>query len=66
MVRGYTSNGAYQLRIENLVGSIENGKLADLLVFDENLFEADRYEIWQIKPSIEVMEGELIRGALPE
>ena len=66
MVRGYTSNGAYQLRIENLVGSIENGKLADLLVFDENLFEADRYEIWQIKPSIVVMDGELIRGALPE
>jgi predicted amidohydrolase YtcJ len=66
LVRGYTSNGAYQLRIENLVGSIENGKLADLLVFDENLFEADHYEIWQIEPSIVVIEGELIRGALPE
>ena len=66
LIRGYTSNGAYQLRMENEIGSIETGKLADFLVFDENLFDVDRYEIWKIKPSIVVMEGELIRGSLPE
>ncbi len=66
MIRGYTTNGAYQLRMENEIGSIETGKLADLLVLDENLFDADRYEIWKIKPSIVIMEGELIRGSLPE
>lgn len=66
LLRGYTSNGAYQLRMENEIGSIEEGKLADLLVFDEDLFDADRYEIWKFKPSIVMMEGALIRGALRE
>jgi len=66
MVWGYTANGAYQLRMENEIGSIETGKLADLLVLDENLFDVDRYEIWKIKPSVVMMEGELIRGSLPE
>ncbi len=66
MIRGYTTNGAYQLRMENEIGSIETGKLADLLVLDENLFDVDRYEIWKIKPSIVIMDGELIRGSLPQ
>jgi hypothetical protein len=66
MIRGYTTNGAYQLRMENEIGSIETGKLADLLVLDENLFDLDRYKIWKIKPSIVIMDGELIRGSLPQ
>ena len=66
LVRGYTANGAYQLRMENEIGSVEVGKLADLLVFDENLFDVDRYAIWKIKPSIVMMEGEVIRGSLPQ
>jgi predicted amidohydrolase YtcJ len=66
LIRGYTSNGAYQLRVESEVGSIEKGKLADLLVFDTNLFDADRYDIWKIKPAVVMMEGELLQGSLPE
>ncbi len=64
MIRGYTINGAYQLRMEDQIGSIETGKLADLVVLDENLFEMDRYEILNVKPSVVVMEGEVIHGAL--
>jgi predicted amidohydrolase YtcJ len=65
MIRGYTINGAYQLRMEDEIGSIETGKLADLVVLDDNLFEMDRYEILDVKPSAVIMEGELIHGALP-
>jgi predicted amidohydrolase YtcJ len=65
MVRGYTINGAHQFRLENQIGSIEVGKLADLVVLDDNLFEMDRYEIHKIKPSAVMMEGELIHGELP-
>jgi hypothetical protein len=65
MIRGYTINGAYQLRMEDEIGSIETGKLADLVVLDDNLFEMDRYEILNVKPSAVIMEGELIHGALP-
>ena len=65
MVRGYTINGAHQFRMENQIGSIEIGKVADLVVLDDNLFEMNRYEIHKIKPSAVMMEGELIHGELP-
>jgi len=66
MIRGYTINGAHQFRLENDIGSIEVGKIADLVVLDDNLFDMDRYEIWKIKPSAVIMEGKLIQGSLPE
>jgi len=66
LIEGYTRNGAYQLRKENKIGSIEVGKLADLVVLEKNLFEVDRYEIWKVKPSTVMMEGKVIQGSLPE
>ena len=65
LIAGYTQNGAYQLRMENNIGSIETGKLADLVVLDDNLFDIDSDEIWKIKPAAVLMEGEVIQGALP-
>ncbi len=64
LVKGYTLNGAYQLRMDDQLGSIEVGKLADLVVLDRNLFEIDRYEIHEVRPEAVIMEGEIIRGSL--
>lgn len=66
MIEGYTRNGAYQLRRENDLGSIEVGKLADLVVLDNDLFEIDQYEIWKTEPSAVLMEGNAIQGSLPD
>jgi len=66
LIAGYTQSGAYQLRMENQIGSIETGKLADLVVLNNNLFDIDRYEIWKVKPVAVLMEGAIIQGALPE
>lgn len=66
LIAGYTQNAAYQMRMESQIGSIETGKLADLLVLDENLFDLDSNEIWKVKPAAVLMEGEVIHGALPE
>ncbi len=66
LIAGYTQNGAYQLRMENEIGSIETGKLADLVVLNDNLFDIDSDKIWQVKPAAVLMEGEVIQGALPE
>ena len=66
LIAGYTKNAAYQMRMESQIGSIETGKLADLLVLDENLFDLDSNEIWKVKPAAVLMEGEVIHGALPE
>ncbi|HJO04398.1 MAG TPA: amidohydrolase family protein [Acidobacteriota bacterium] len=64
LLKGYTLSGAYQLRMEDQLGSIEVGKLADLVVLDRNLFEIDRYEIHEVRPEAVILEGEIIRGSL--
>jgi predicted amidohydrolase YtcJ len=63
---GYTQNGAYQMRLEGEIGSIEKGKLADLVLLDDNLFDIDSDRIWKTKPAAVLMEGKVIRGAWPE
>jgi hypothetical protein len=65
IIRGYTIGGATQLRMNDDIGSIEVGKLADLVVLDRNLFEIDRYEIAEATPEAVLMEGEVIHGSLP-
>jgi len=64
LIKGYTLSGAYQLRMEDQLGSIEVGKLADMVVLDRNLFEVDRYEIHTVRPEAVFMEGEIIRGSV--
>ncbi len=66
LIRGYTLNGAYQLRMDDRIGSIEVGKLADLVVLEKNLFEVDRYEISKVKPETVIMEGKIIYGELQD
>ena len=64
MIRGYTTDGAYPFRLEDQIGSIEPGKLADLIVFEADLFTLDRTELHKVKPAAVMMEGELIHGEL--
>jgi predicted amidohydrolase YtcJ len=66
LIRGYTINGAYQLRMEDRIGSIEIGKAADLVILKENLFEIDPYAIHQIRPDAVVMAGRLMQGNLDQ
>ena len=64
LIRGYTINGAYQLRMEDRIGSIETGKAADLVILKENPFETDPYAIHQIRPDAVVMAGASMQGNL--
>ena len=66
LLEGYTQNGAYQLRLEEKLGSIEKGKLADFVILNKDLFKVDPYEIFKLKPSVVVMEGKVIQGSFPE
>lgn len=65
LIRGYTLNGAAQLGLENDLGSIEVGKIADLVVLDRNIFETPPSQIKSTRPTAVLMEGILINGALP-
>jgi predicted amidohydrolase YtcJ len=51
MLLGYTINGARQLGIQERKGSIEVGKDADFLVFEEDLLTAEHEGFSHIKPS---------------
>jgi predicted amidohydrolase YtcJ len=65
MIRGYTLNGAAQLGLESELGSIEVGKIADLVVLDRNLFEVLPDQIKSARPTAILMEGRLTSGSLP-
>jgi predicted amidohydrolase YtcJ len=60
---GYTKNGAYQLRMEEQLGSIQIGMLADFVVLDADLFAIESDRIASLKPRVVVMEGKVIQGS---
>jgi predicted amidohydrolase YtcJ len=49
MIASFTINGAYANFLENTTGSIEVGKMADLIVLDKNLFNIPVDEISKVK-----------------
>ena len=65
LVKGYTANGAYQLRLEQQLGSIEKGKAADLLVLNKNLFTSDIAQLYKLQPTAVLMNGRVMQGSLP-
>lgn len=59
-LRAYTINAAYVMRQEEIVGSIEVGKEADLIILDRNLFDIPTAQISQTKVTATYLQGELI------
>ncbi|NIB38282.1 amidohydrolase [Pseudomaricurvus alkylphenolicus] len=60
LIRGYTLGSAYQLRMEDQIGSLEVGKKADFVVLDKNLFETDPYTFSDVKVTMTVMDGNVV------
>ena len=58
LLTGYTINGAKQCSWENITGSIEVGKSADMVVLDKNLYEIPVETIHETEPLITVFRGE--------
>lgn len=49
VVKGYTVNGAYLTFREKETGTIEAGKLADIIVLDQDIFTCDVFHIYKTK-----------------
>lgn len=64
LIKGYTINSARVLRLEDKIGSIEEGKYADLVILGDNIFQIDPYEIHNIVPDAVIVEGEVVKGKL--
>ena len=61
MILGYTINGAKQLGIEASKGSIEVGKDADFLIFDNDLLQAEHEGFSHNKPSEVYINGKKMK-----
>lgn len=57
MIDGYTIRAALQFHHEREIGSIEIGKLADLVVLDRNLFETAPHELHKARVLLTLLEG---------
>lgn len=60
MLESYTCAGAYQLFLENITGSIEPGKSADILILDRDLSKTDDMDIEFTKIESRIFKGEVI------
>jgi predicted amidohydrolase YtcJ len=62
-VEGYTLGAAYAGRREKTEGSIEPGKLADLVIVSQNIFEIDPHAIAQTKVIETIVGGRIVYQA---
>jgi hypothetical protein len=58
-IRCYTINGAYASFEDNIKGSVEVGKLADLTIFNEDILAIDPVDIVKSEIDYTVIDGEI-------
>lgn len=59
-LRAYTWNGAYASFEENIKGSIEPGKLADLVVLNSSILKEEKKRIKDMKVELTMVDGEIL------
>ena len=59
-VRGYTLGGAYMIFEEDIKGSLEPGKFADMIVLSEDILTIDPEQIMDIQIEQTFVGGELV------
>jgi hypothetical protein len=59
-LRAYTRENAWYLNREDELGSIETGKLADLLVLDRDYFSVSDEQMRRTRPVLTVVAGEVV------
>ena len=58
-IRIATINGAYGSFEEDIKGSLENGKLADMIVLDRDILEMDKFDLYKVKVDLTMIDGEI-------
>jgi len=60
LIKGYTCGSAYGVSREEELGTLEEGKLADIEIIDRNLFEVSPESIREAKVDMTIMDGKII------
>lgn len=58
-VHANTLGAAYQLRLDDVVGSVEVGKRADVVVLDADIFDVDPHDIHAVKVMLTMVNGRI-------
>lgn len=61
VLRAYTMGTAFQLGQERTTGSLEQGKAADLIVLDRNLFEVPIDDVGDTRVQLTMMNGDVVQ-----
>ncbi|MFL0364499.1 amidohydrolase [Pseudobacillus sp. 179-B 2D1 NHS] len=59
-LRAYTKGAAYSVHREKELGTLESGKLADIVVLDRDLFAVPLEKIPETKVKMTIMDGEIV------
>ena len=62
-VEGYTIGAAYAGHLEKTEGSLETGKVADVIMVDRNIFEIEPHTIDQTKVVLTIVGGKIVYEA---
>ena len=60
MLRGYTAGGARQVRLEDEAGMIAVGRLADLVVLEDDLFETPPHRLHAVRVDLTMVGGRVV------
>ncbi|MFG1463925.1 amidohydrolase [Xanthobacter sp. DSM 24535] len=61
-VHANTLGAAYQIRMDDKIGSLEVGKMADLVVLEKNIFDGPVHAIAATRIDLTLMNGKLTHG----
>lgn len=64
-LRAITMNAAYQLRLDDKVGSLEKGKYADLIVLDQNFMQVPEETLARNRVLLTVVGGKVVHALAP-
>ena len=62
-LRVFTKQNAWFLRMEDRIGTIEPGKLADLVVLDRDYFAVPEVEIKQVRSAMTIVGGAIVHDS---
>lgn len=60
LLEAYTKNDAYQNFMDDIIGTVEVGKFADLVVLDTNILEVDPKEISDARVIYTISDGRIV------